>query len=89
MLLDLMDPTLKATCNEAGFIKCANVAMLCVQDDPNDRPTICNIVTLLNGQTTTMPTPKESLIFRTHDPSGATSSRVPEITLEPESNQVS
>jgi hypothetical protein len=89
MLLDLMDPTLKATCNEAEFINCANITMLCVQDDPNDRPTICNIVTLLNGQTTTMPTPNESLIFRTHDPSGATSSRVPEITLEYESNQVS
>jgi hypothetical protein len=61
--------------------------MLCVQDDPNDRPTIFNIVTLFNRETETMPTPKESLIFRTHDQSGATSSRVPKTTLE--SNQVS
>ncbi|GAU17048.1 hypothetical protein TSUD_105470 [Trifolium subterraneum] len=90
MLMDLMDPALKETCMQRSrFIKCAHIAMLCIQDDPNDRPTMFNIVTLLNGETATMPTPKESMISRTPHQSDASSSKESKITLESESNQVS
>ncbi|XP_062152328.1 G-type lectin S-receptor-like serine/threonine-protein kinase At4g03230 [Alnus glutinosa] len=59
-VLDLMDPTLHKVCNADQFVKCVHIGLLCVQDDPNDRPTISNVVTMLDGETGTLPTPKQS-----------------------------
>ncbi|XP_035539985.1 G-type lectin S-receptor-like serine/threonine-protein kinase At4g03230 isoform X1 [Juglans regia] len=59
MVLDLMDQTLHEVCNADQFVKCANIALLCVQEDPNDRPTMSNIVTMLDSETATVPTPKK------------------------------
>jgi hypothetical protein len=59
-VLDLMDPTLHEVCNADQFVKCVHIGLLCVQDDPNDRPTISNVVTMLDGETGTLPTPKKS-----------------------------
>jgi hypothetical protein len=58
-VLDLMDPTLHVFCNADQFMKCAHIGPLCVQDDPNDRPTISNVVIMLDYETGTLPTPKQ------------------------------
>jgi hypothetical protein len=58
-VLDLMDPALHEVCNADQFVKCVNVGLLCVQEDPNDRPTMSNVVTMLDSEAVTVPTPKQ------------------------------
>ncbi|XP_062152336.1 G-type lectin S-receptor-like serine/threonine-protein kinase At4g03230 [Alnus glutinosa] len=58
-VFDLMDPTLHEVCNADQFVKCVHIGLLCVQDDPNDRPTTSNVVTMLESETGTLPTPKQ------------------------------
>ncbi|XP_059449691.1 G-type lectin S-receptor-like serine/threonine-protein kinase At4g03230 [Corylus avellana] len=57
--LDLMDQTLGESCNTNEFLRCVNVGLLCVQEDPSDRPTMSNAVFMLGSETATLPTPKQ------------------------------
>jgi len=57
-VLDLMDHTLREVCNADQFVKCVNIGLLCVQEDPNDRPTMSTVVTMLDSEPATVPTPK-------------------------------
>jgi hypothetical protein len=58
-VFDLMDPTLHEVCNTDQFVKCVHIGLLCVQDNPKDRPTTSNVVTMLDSDTRTLPTPKQ------------------------------
>lgn len=59
--MDMMDKNVisgsKAITDE--MLKCVNVGLLCVQEDPDDRPTISDVVILLSSGSTTLPTPNE------------------------------
>jgi len=78
-----MDLALKETCDQDQFIKCVNIALMCAQDDPNDLPTMLDIVAMLDGDIATIPAAKDSIVLRTH--SGTTSGE-PEIRLQSETN---
>uniref|UniRef100_A0A7N2MBI3 non-specific serine/threonine protein kinase n=2 Tax=Quercus lobata TaxID=97700 RepID=A0A7N2MBI3_QUELO len=78
--LDLMDQTIRETCNADEFLRCVNVGLLCVQEDPSDRPTMSNVVFMLGSETATLPTPKQPTYVVRRSLSGATSS-----TTKPES----
>ena len=54
-----MDQTLSETCNTNEFSRCVNVGLLCVQEDPSDRPTMAIAVLLLSSDAATVPVPKE------------------------------
>jgi hypothetical protein len=54
-----MDQTLRESCNTREFLRCVNVGLLCVQEDPTDRPTMSNVVFMLGSETATLPTPKQ------------------------------
>jgi hypothetical protein len=73
-VLDLIDPTLHEVYNVDQFVKCVHIGLLCVQDDPNDRPTISNVVTMLDSETGTLPTPKRPSFFLGTGLSSTTSS---------------
>jgi hypothetical protein len=76
-----MDSALHEVCNAHQFVKCVNVGLLCVQEDPNERPTMSNVVTMLDGEAATVPTPKQPAFvpWRGH-PIIASSSSEPELT---------
>jgi hypothetical protein len=57
-VLDFMDPTLHEVCNADQFVKYVNIGLLCVQNDPNDRPTMSDVFTMLDSEAATIPTPK-------------------------------
>ncbi|PON66933.1 Tyrosine-protein kinase [Trema orientale] len=57
--LDLMDTTLSETCNDNEFLRCFCVGLLCVQDDPSDRPTMSNAVLMLGNEAGSLPSPKQ------------------------------
>ncbi|KAL8488797.1 hypothetical protein ACS0TY_024922 [Phlomoides rotata] len=46
---DLVDPKLRGNCNEKQLIQTVNVAALCVQSEPEKRPTMREVVALLKG----------------------------------------
>ena len=54
---DLMDQTLSEACNTNEFLRCVNVGLLCVQEDPSDRPTMPNAFLMLNSEIATLPIP--------------------------------
>ena len=78
--LDLMDQTIHETCNADEFLRCVNIGLLCVQEDPSDRPTMLNIVFILGSETATLPTPKQPAYVVRRSLSSTTSS-----TTKPES----
>ncbi|KAL9297624.1 hypothetical protein ACSQ67_023520 [Phaseolus vulgaris] len=57
--LEFMDQTLSQTCNADECLKCVNVGLLCLQEDPNERPTMSNVVLMLGSESNTLPSPKE------------------------------
>lgn len=57
--LEFMDQTLCQTYNADECFKCVNVGLLCLQEDPNERPTMSNVVFMLGSESNTLPSPKE------------------------------
>ncbi|GLT87013.1 hypothetical protein SLE2022_051170 [Rubroshorea leprosula] len=80
--LDLMDQTLRETCNTSEFLRCVNVGLLCVQEDPSDRPTMSNVVFMLGNEVATLPKPKQPAFVLRRSLSGTTSSSKEEANSE-------
>ncbi|KAK7402007.1 hypothetical protein VNO78_13932 [Psophocarpus tetragonolobus] len=85
-LLYLMDPSLGETCNENQFMKCAIIGLLCIQDEPSDRPTMSNVLSMLDIETITMPIPTQPTFFVNKQLYSSTSYSKPEINLQFESS---
>ncbi|PON66937.1 Serine/threonine protein kinase [Trema orientale] len=74
--LDLMDITLSETCNANEFLRCVNIGLLCVQEDPSDRPTMSNVVFMLGSEIAILPCPKQpAFVARRHISSSDSSSK--------------
>lgn len=61
--LELMDPILRESHSPNEVIRSIHIALLCVQEDPADRPTMATIVLMLDSNTVTLPTPKQPAFF--------------------------
>ncbi|MQM01566.1 hypothetical protein Taro_034323 [Colocasia esculenta] len=62
--LELVDPAMGNAVAEHEFSRCVHVALLCVQENPGDRPTMLEIVSMLNSDTTaSFPTPGQPAFF--------------------------
>ncbi|KAI4334055.1 hypothetical protein L6164_018792 [Bauhinia variegata] len=72
--LDFMDQTLCQTCKTDEYLKCVTVGLLCVQEDPNERPTMSNVVFMLGSESSTLPTPKQPAFVVRRCPSSRASS---------------
>lgn len=57
--LDLMEQVLRESYNSDEVLKCLLIGLLCVQEDPDDRPTMSNVVTMLTSDIATLPEPKQ------------------------------
>ncbi|KAF5756245.1 putative protein kinase RLK-Pelle-DLSV family [Helianthus annuus] len=57
--LDLMEQVLLESYDPNVVLKCIMVGLLCVQEDPDDRPTMSNVVTMLTSDISTLPEPKQ------------------------------
>ncbi|KAK8310937.1 hypothetical protein V6Z12_D02G218200 [Gossypium hirsutum] len=56
--LDLAEQSLRQSCNAYEYIRCVNVGLLCVQEDPDDRPAMSNVLFMLGSETPSLPIPK-------------------------------
>ncbi|XP_074357336.1 G-type lectin S-receptor-like serine/threonine-protein kinase At4g03230 isoform X2 [Apium graveolens] len=72
--MTLLDETLVGSCNNSEVLKCITIGLLCVQEDPNDRPDMSKVVFMLSGETETLPNPKQPAFVTRKHFSGTTSS---------------
>ena len=47
-------------------IRCIHIALLCVHDDPIQRPSMASIVLMLNSYSVTLREPKEPMYFKSN-----------------------
>ncbi|EOY28576.1 Cysteine-rich RLK 10, putative isoform 1 [Theobroma cacao] len=57
--MELMDQLLVQSCVAAEVLKCIHIGLLCVQEDPADRPSMSSVVVMLGSETITLPRPVE------------------------------
>ncbi|XP_022892502.1 G-type lectin S-receptor-like serine/threonine-protein kinase At4g03230 [Olea europaea var. sylvestris] len=57
--LDIVDQILLESCKKSKVIKCINVGLLCVEEDPSNRPTMLNVVFMLSGEIVVLPIPNQ------------------------------
>ncbi|KAI3468567.1 hypothetical protein Pfo_025230 [Paulownia fortunei] len=56
--LELMDPTLRASCVIDQLQRCIHIGLLCVENHAVDRPTIEDVILMLKNELTSLPMPK-------------------------------
>ncbi|KAK4258886.1 hypothetical protein QN277_005285 [Acacia crassicarpa] len=61
--LELLDPTLRGSYSRNEVIRCIHIALLCVQENPSDRPSMANIVLMLNSYSVTLSLPRKPASF--------------------------
>ncbi|MED6194750.1 hypothetical protein PIB30_031504 [Stylosanthes scabra] len=62
--LSVLDPKMKENwCDEFEVIRCIQIGLLCVQENPDDRPTIEAIVSYLSNISIELPSPHEPAFF--------------------------
>ncbi|XP_047271117.1 G-type lectin S-receptor-like serine/threonine-protein kinase At4g03230 [Capsicum annuum] len=73
--IQLIEKSLLESCNRSEVIKCINVALLCVQEDPNDRPNMSDVILMLGGEGISLPQPsRPAFVIRKHTTSTSSSS---------------
>ncbi|XP_042386686.1 G-type lectin S-receptor-like serine/threonine-protein kinase At4g27290 [Zingiber officinale] len=55
--LQVVDQDLVEQCQAQQILRCIHIGLLCVQDDPIQRPTMANVVLMLNNHFVSLPTP--------------------------------
>ncbi|XP_038690286.1 cysteine-rich receptor-like protein kinase 10 [Tripterygium wilfordii] len=61
--LELLDPTLTDSYSRTELMRCIHVGLLCVQEDPAERPTMATIVLMLNSCSVSLPLPQRPAFF--------------------------
>ncbi|KAJ6885617.1 cysteine-rich receptor-like protein kinase 10 [Populus alba x Populus x berolinensis] len=61
--LELVDASLGDSYTRNEITRCIHIGLLCVQEDPNDRPTMTTIVLMLSSFSITLPLPREPAYF--------------------------
>ncbi|XVE51176.1 hypothetical protein DITRI_Ditri02bG0018400 [Diplodiscus trichospermus] len=61
--MELLDPILRDSYSRNEVTRCIQIGLLCVQEDPLDRPTMATIVLMLNSYSVTLPMPKKPAFF--------------------------
>ncbi|KAL9392647.1 hypothetical protein Peur_016567 [Populus x canadensis] len=62
--LDIVDPMLEQSCPPHEVLRCVQIGLLCVQEFPDDRPTMLEVVFML-GNEITLPSPIFKPVLRT------------------------
>ncbi|GMN48027.1 hypothetical protein TIFTF001_017195 [Ficus carica] len=82
-VVDLIDPSLQGSYKEDQYVKCFKVGLLCVQEDPSERPTMSSIIAMLDSETATIPTPQQpAFVLRRGSTVASSSSSKPETIAE-------
>ncbi|MQL69215.1 hypothetical protein Taro_001515, partial [Colocasia esculenta] len=72
--LELVDPSMEHNFPMAEVLKCIKIGLLCVQERPEDRPTMASVVLMLGSDTASLPQPKQPGFVAMRGPFGGFSS---------------
>ncbi|CAF2130861.1 unnamed protein product [Brassica napus] len=61
--LDLVDPSIVDNFQRNEVVQCIHIGLLCVQEDPVERPPLSTIVLMLTSNTMTLPIPRQPGLF--------------------------
>ncbi|KDP20812.1 hypothetical protein JCGZ_21283 [Jatropha curcas] len=61
--MEVLDPTLVDSHSRSEVLRCIQIGLLCVQEDPADRPTMPTIVLMLSSYSVTLPVPQQPAFF--------------------------
>lgn len=65
--IQLIDKSLLESCNTSEATKCIDIGLLCVQEDPNIRPNMSDVILMLGGEGSSLPQPnRPAFVIRTH-----------------------
>ncbi|TYK26352.1 G-type lectin S-receptor-like serine/threonine-protein kinase [Cucumis melo var. makuwa] len=85
--LELMDETLKDQFQNSEAQRCIQVGLLCVQENPNERPTMWSVLSMLESENMALSLPKqpgfytERIISKTHNLPDEASCSTNEVTV--------
>lgn len=60
---DFVDSAIAETCSLDETSRCIHIGLLCVQDNPSDRPLMSSILSILENGDTSLPPPKQPIYF--------------------------
>jgi len=58
-----VDSSLAKSCSYSEALRCIQIGLLCVQDNPDSRPLISSVLTMLENETTPVPVPIQPMYF--------------------------
>ena len=61
--MEVLDPCLEDSHSRNEVLRCIQIGLLCVQEDPADRPTMARVVLMLNSFSVTLPLPQQPAFF--------------------------
>ncbi|XP_002518555.2 cysteine-rich receptor-like protein kinase 10 [Ricinus communis] len=61
--MEVMDPVIKDSYSRNEVLRCIQIGLLCVQEDPADRLTMATVVLMLNSFSVTLPVPQQPAFF--------------------------
>lgn len=61
--IDLVDTSMVIEDCTSELIKCINIALLCVQENAADRPTMWDVSTMLSSEGASLPEPKQPAYY--------------------------
>lgn len=61
--LDLVEASISKEMHEAEARRYINIALMCVQENADDRPTMSDVVAALNSESVVLPEPKHPAYF--------------------------
>ncbi|CAJ1977279.1 unnamed protein product [Sphenostylis stenocarpa] len=61
--MSILDPNMKENDYESEVIRCIEIGLLCVQENPNVRPSMAAVVSYLNNHSLELPSPQEPAFF--------------------------
>ncbi|CBI29180.3 unnamed protein product, partial [Vitis vinifera] len=61
--LEFMGPTTRNSFSKNEVIRCIHMGLLCVQEDPDDRPSMASVVLMLSSYSVTLPLPQQPASF--------------------------
>ncbi|XP_027364910.1 cysteine-rich receptor-like protein kinase 10 [Abrus precatorius] len=61
--LSILDSNIEESYSQMEVLKCIHVGLLCVQENPNVRPTVATVISYLNSHLLELPSPQEPAFF--------------------------
>ncbi|ERN12728.1 hypothetical protein AMTRI_Chr02g217720 [Amborella trichopoda] len=78
--MEFTDPVLCQSRHDSEILRCIQIGLLCVQEDPMERPNMTSTLSMLNNEAVALPVPRE--------PTFLVERRIPRVESDPSSSSI-